>query len=144
LDNFDNAEWIRRQWVQIFLQKCACEIREVRKKGRRSNKRPATDLGEHASKKARSNLPELPNTTFMVVICRVLNGKDIVLSPNQLQAAYTNMRDWEELIDFINKIRRPKEPYTLTSMFKCTLDKDELYEEYMELYTNWQMIMDPI
>jgi len=56
----------------------------------------------------------------MVVICRVSNVKDIVLSPNQLQAAYTDVRHWEELIDFINKNGRPKEPYTLTSRFKCT------------------------
>jgi len=43
LDDFDNAEWIRRQWVRMFLKKCASEIREARKKGRRGNKRPATD-----------------------------------------------------------------------------------------------------
>jgi len=92
LDNFDNAEWIRQQWVEMFLKKCASEIWEARKKGRRGNKRPATDLGECASKKARSNLPELPNTTFMVVICRVTNSNDIVLSPNQLQAAHTDVR----------------------------------------------------
>jgi hypothetical protein len=35
LVNFDNAEWIRRQWVEMFLKKCASQIREVRKKGRR-------------------------------------------------------------------------------------------------------------
>jgi hypothetical protein len=23
LDNFDNAEWIHRQWVELFLKKCA-------------------------------------------------------------------------------------------------------------------------
>ena len=57
LDNFDNAEWIRRQWVEMFLKKCASEIREARKMVRRGNNRPATDLGERASKKARSNLP---------------------------------------------------------------------------------------
>ena len=32
LDNFDNAEWIRRQWVEMFLNKCASKIREARKK----------------------------------------------------------------------------------------------------------------
>jgi len=32
LDNFDNAEWIRWQWVEMFLNKCASEIREPRKK----------------------------------------------------------------------------------------------------------------
>jgi hypothetical protein len=144
LDNFDNAEWIHHQWVERFLKKCASKTREARKKGRRGNMQLATDLGELPSKKARSNPPELPNTTFMVVICRVSNGKDIVLSPNQLQAAYPDVRHWEELIDFINQNERPKEPYTLISRFKCTLEKDELYEEYMGLYTNGQMITDPI
>jgi hypothetical protein len=32
LENFDNAEWIRRQWVEIFLKKCGSEISEGRKK----------------------------------------------------------------------------------------------------------------
>jgi len=68
LINFNNAEWIRRQWVEMFLNKCASEIWEMRKKGRRGNKQPATDLGERVGKKARSNLPELPNTTFTVMI----------------------------------------------------------------------------
>jgi hypothetical protein len=54
------------------------------------------------------------------------------------------VRHWEELIDFINKNGRPKEPYILTLRFKCTLEKDELDEEYKGLYTNRQMIMDPI
>jgi hypothetical protein len=54
------------------------------------------------------------------------------------------VRHWEELIDFINKNGRLKEPYTQTSRFKCTLEKDELDEEYMGLYTNGHMIMDPI
>jgi hypothetical protein len=54
------------------------------------------------------------------------------------------VRHWEELSNFINKNGRPKEPYTLTSRFKCTLEKDELDEEYMGLYTNGQMITDPI
>jgi len=90
--NFDNAEWIRRQWVEMFLKKCASKIREARKKGRRGNKRPATDLGQRAGKKARSNLPELPNTTFTVMIHWVSNGKDMVLAPKQLQASYTDVR----------------------------------------------------
>jgi len=72
LDNCDNAESIRHQWVEIFLKKSASEIWEEKKKGRRGNKRTATDLGESLSKKARSNRPELPNTTFIVVICRVV------------------------------------------------------------------------
>jgi len=34
LDDFDNAKWIRRQRVEMFLKTCASEIREARKKGR--------------------------------------------------------------------------------------------------------------
>jgi hypothetical protein len=67
LENFDNATWIRRQWVEIFLKKCASKFRDARTKGRRGNKRSATDLGERVGKKARGNVPELPNTTVMVV-----------------------------------------------------------------------------
>jgi hypothetical protein len=84
LDNFDHAEWIYQQWGQIFWKICAREIWEVRKKRRQGNMRPATDLGERAGKKARSNLWELPNTTSMVVIHWVSNGKDMVLAPKQL------------------------------------------------------------
>jgi len=87
LGNFNNSESIHRQWVEMFLKKCAREIREARNKGRQGNKRPATHLGMCASKMARSNLLELPNTMFMVVIRWVLNGKDMVLAPKQLQAS---------------------------------------------------------
>jgi len=80
----------------------------------------------------------------MVVICQMSNGNDNVLSPNQLQAAYTDVRHWEELIDFINKDGRPTEPYILASKFKCTLEQAELHEKYMGLYTNEQMITDHI
>jgi len=68
LENLDNAEWIRRQWVELFLKKCASEVCEARKKGRRGNKRPATDLGECAGTQARGNVPKLPNSTLMIVI----------------------------------------------------------------------------
>jgi len=98
--------------------------------------RPATDLGERRSKKVISNLPALPNTMLMVVICRVSNGNDIVLSPNQLQAAYTDVRHWEELIDFINNNEGWSEPYILTPKFKCMLEQAELEEQYMGLHTN--------
>jgi len=54
------------------------------------------------------------------------------------------VRHWEELINFINRNRGPKEPYILTSRFKFTLEEDKLDEEYLELYTNGQMTMDPI
>ena len=144
LDNFDNAEWIRRQWVEMFLKKCSSEIGEARKTGRQGNKQLGTDLGERASNKARSNLPQLPNTTFMVVSSWVSDGKNMVLAPKQLQASYTDVRHWEELIDFLDKNRGLKERYIMSSMIKCTLEQDELEEEYMGLYTHGRMIMDPI
>ena len=55
LDNFDNAESTRRQWVEMFLKKCVSELREARKKGRRGTMRPATELGERAGKQAIGN-----------------------------------------------------------------------------------------
>jgi len=104
-----------------------------------------TDLGERPGNKARSNLPELPNTTFTVMIHWVSNCNDMVLAPKQLQASYTDVRHWEVLVDIIDKHGGPKEPYILTSMFKCTkLEQDELEEEYMGIYKHGQMINDPI
>ena len=107
-----------------ILKKCASEIREAKKNGRRGNKRPVTDLGECPGQKARSNLPELPNTTYTVINSWVSNGKDTVLATKQLQASYTDVRQWEELVDFIDKNGGPKEPYVLKSMFRCTLEQD--------------------
>jgi len=40
----------------------------------------------------------------MVVIHRVLNGNNDPISSMQIQASYTAVRHWEELIDFIEKI----------------------------------------
>jgi len=128
----------------MFLNKCASEIRKARKKGRRGNKRPATDLGERARNKARSNLPELPNPMFTVMIHWVSNGKDMVLAPKQLQASDTDVRHWEEMVDFIDKNGGPKESYILTSILKCTLEQDKLEEEYFGIYKHGQMINDPI
>ena len=83
---FNHAGWIRWQWVEMFLKKCASEFLKVRRNGRQGNMRPASHLGEHASKMPNSNLSEVPNTTFMVVIRWVSNGKDMVQAPKQLQA----------------------------------------------------------
>ena len=107
LDNSYNAEWIQWQWVEMGLKKCASEILEVRRNRRQGNQQLAMDLGQHASKNVRSDLPELPNTTFMVAICWVWNGKDIVLAPKQLQALYTDVRHWEKQIEYIDKTRGP-------------------------------------
>jgi hypothetical protein len=79
----------------------------------------------------------------MVVICSVSKGSDIVLFPTQLQATYTDVRQWEELMDFINKNKHLKEPYTLTSRVKCTLENDTFEAEYMGLYPHGQLRQDP-
>ena len=129
---------------EMFLKKCASDVREARKKGRRGNKRSVTDLGERAGKKARGNVPELPNSTFMVVIRRVPNGNNDPTSSMQFQASYTDVRHWEELIDFIEKNCGPKEPYCLTALYKRNLTQEELDEEYMGLYKPRQMMNDPV
>ena len=87
-----------------------------------------TDLGEHVGNELRSNLPELQYTTFIVVIRWESNGNDIILSPEQLHASYTNVSHWDELIDFIHRNGAPKVPYILTSMLQYTLEQDELNE----------------
>ena len=92
----------------------------MRKKGRGGNKRPTTDLGECPVKKMRGNLLEWPNTTFMVVIRRVPNGNNDQTSSIQLQASYTDVRHWEELIDFIEKNCSLKQPYCLTVIYNAT------------------------
>jgi hypothetical protein len=144
LENFDNAEWIRQKWVEMFLKKCASEVQEARKKGRRGNKRPATDLGARAGTIARGNVPELPNSTFMVVICRVPNGNNDPTSSMQFQASYKVVRHWEELLDFIEKNCGPKEPYCLPALYKCNLTQEELDAEYMGLYAPGQMMNGPL
>jgi hypothetical protein len=106
--------------------------------------RLATDLGERAGKKVRGNFPELPNTTFMVVIRRVPNSNNDPTSSMQLQALYTDVRHWEKLIDFIEKNCDSKEPYCLTVLYKCNLMQEELDEEYMRLYALGQMMNDPL
>ena len=92
----------------------------------------------------RSNLPELRNTTFTVKIHWVSTGNDIVLTPKQLHASYTDVTHWEELVDFIDKNCGPKEPFILTSMFKCILEQNELEEKNMGIYKQGLMINDPI
>jgi hypothetical protein len=101
-------------------------------------------LGERAGKNATGNIPELPNSTFMVVIGRVPNGNNDRTSSMQFQASYTDGRHWEELIDFIEKNCCPKEPYCLTALYKCNMTQEELDKEYMGLYAPGQMMNDPL
>jgi len=126
----------------MIFKKCESKAREARNKIRRGNKRPATDFGEHAGKTARGNLPELPNTTFMVVIRRVPNGNKDQTCSMELQASYTDVRHWEELIDFIKQNCSLKEPFCLTVIYKCNLTQEELEEEYMGLYAPGQTMND--
>jgi len=142
LHKFDHAKWIWWQCVEMCLKKCASEIWESRKKGRRVNTQTATDLAECACKTATGNLPEIPNTTFIIVIRRVPNGNNDQTSSNQLQVSFTDVRHWEELIDFIEQNCSPKEPYCPTAISKCNLTQEELDEEYMGLYTPGQMMND--
>jgi hypothetical protein len=78
----------------------------------------------------------------MVVIRRVLNGDNDQTSSMQLQDSYPDVRHWEERIDFIEQNCTPKEPYSLTAIYKCNLTQDELDEEYMGLYAPGQTMND--
>jgi len=80
----------------------------------------------------------------MVVIRRVPNGNNYPTSIMQFQAPYTDVRHWEELIDFIEKNCGPKELYCLTALYKSNLTQEELDEEYMGLYALGQMMNDPL
>jgi len=99
-------------------------------------------MGEHPGKKSRGNLPEVPNSTFMVVSRRVPNGTNDQTSTNKLHASYTDVRHWKALIDFIKQNCFPKEPYCLTAIYKCNLTQEELDEEYMGLYALGQLMND--
>jgi len=46
LNDFHNAEWIWRQWIQIFWKVYTRDIQKWRKKGKRGEKWPAMDLAE--------------------------------------------------------------------------------------------------
>jgi hypothetical protein len=102
------------------------------------------DLGQSADKEAKSELPELPNTTFTVMIHWVSNHKYLVEAHQQLQALYTDVRHGAELLDFINKNGGTNEPYILRSMFKFTMQQAKLEEQYMGLYKYGQMINNSI
>jgi len=62
----------------------------------------------------------------------------------QLHASYSDVRHWEELIDFIEQNCSPKEPYCLTAIYKCNLTQEELEDEYMGVYASGHMMNDPL
>jgi len=117
LENFDNTKWIQWWWVAMFLKKCGSEVQEARRKGRQGHKRLATDFGDPAGNNARAILAELPNSSFLVVIHRVPNGNKEQTSSNRLQASYTDVTHWEELIDSFENEICPREPYCLTVIY---------------------------
>jgi hypothetical protein len=59
---------------------------------------------------------------FMLMIHWVSNAQDVVLPPKQLEASYTDVRHWDELVDFIDNNGGSKEPFIPRSMFKCILE----------------------
>jgi len=63
---------------------------------------------------------------------------------NQLQASYTDVSHWEELINFNETNCCLKEPYCLTAIDKCNLTPEELNEQYMGLYAAGQMMNNPL
>jgi len=116
----------------------------MRKQGKRGDKRPVTELGENAGKKARGNFRELPNGTFMVGIRQVLSGNNDQTSSMQLLVSYTDVRHWEEMIDSIAQNCGPKKSYSLTAICICNLTQEELGEEDTGFYAPRQMMHDPL
>jgi hypothetical protein len=144
LVNFGKAQWICRQWAEIFLMQCTSHIRDRLKNRRRDIMRIAPDFGKHAGKTATGNLSLLAITTLMVMIHWVSNGKNFVLAPKPLHALCIYVRHLEDLVDLSNKHCGLKEPYILTSMFQCTLEQEDLEAENMGFYLHRQMINGPI
>jgi len=70
----------------------------------------------------------------MIVIRGMPNVNNDMTSNMQYNAAYTDVRHCEELIDYMEQNCSPKEPYFLTAIYKCNLTQEELYKEYTELY----------
>jgi len=124
LENFDNAEWICWQWVEMFLKKCASEVQGARKKGRWGNKWPATDVAPCAGTKVEAKFAELPNTTFMVVIPRELNCKmtrHLAINSKLCTQLWGTGRSW--LISFKENCC-PKEQHCLNVTYKCNLRQE--------------------
>jgi hypothetical protein len=68
------------------------------------------DLRELAHSNVKGNFADSKNTMFMVVICQLSHADDIGLSPPQLPAAYTYVRIWQEVSDFLDIHGDLKEP----------------------------------
>jgi len=55
----------------------------------------------------------------------VPNYNDDQTSSMELQAWYTDVRHWEELIDFIEKKLDPNKPYCLTAPYRFNLTQEK-------------------
>jgi hypothetical protein len=80
----------------------------------------------------------------MVVIHQVQNGNHDETTSMQLQGLNRDVRNREELIDFIKQNCNPDEPYCQPMMYKSNLTQEELDEKYMELYSPGQTMNDPL
>jgi hypothetical protein len=89
------------------------------------------DFGECVGKPSVDDLPEVPKTRLIVVICRVPNSNNDQTSSMQLQHLYADGRHSEEPMDIIEKYCGSKVPYYLIAIYTCNLMQEELGEEYM-------------
>jgi hypothetical protein len=65
----------------------------------------------------------------------VPNGDNDETSSHHFKAWYRDVRNWEELNDFIEKNGSPRELYCLMAKYKCNLMQEEMNEEYMGSYS---------
>jgi len=105
-----------------FLQYCPRYICGTTKIILQDTKQLKKDLGYCMGKKSSNILPELPNTTFSIVIHQGLNDKNVIVSTEQLQASNTDLRDWEMLTDFIYRNGDQREAYRLPMVFNGTME----------------------
>jgi hypothetical protein len=106
---------------QVVVEKCTSEVRKTKNKKPPCNKGPAADLGQCVGETAQNNLPNVANTTFLVVLHLILNGNNDHSSSMQLQPSYMDVRHWEKLIDLIKENGKLKELYYLTAICKSNL-----------------------
>lgn len=107
---------------------------EGEENARRGKKLLAKDLGEHMGTMLRSNVPQLATITFIIVIRWVTSENDVISFTDQLPVVEPNVSHWEKVIDFINTNGSVKEPYNPILMIRCTMKREELYEDSVGLY----------
>jgi len=99
-----NEQWkVRQKWLAMALGECSC-------------------------KNIIGNIPELLNTTLMVVLYWVLH--DTHTLPEQLQILYPDVQHWEKVIDSIEATGGWIEWYSVNFVFKWTLEHEQLDKEH--------------